>query len=63
MLDKIPIKVVAEAKFLGVVSDRTLSYKKSCQLSKEKKVLDILNNYSRTHRLEDRSQNFAVIDL
>ena len=44
MLDKIPIKVVTEAKFLKVVFDRTLSYKFHFDYLKTNclKALDIL---------------------
>ena len=38
LLDKNPIKVVTEAKFLGILFDRTLSYSShvNCQLSENK---------------------------
>ena len=44
LLDKTPIKVVTEAKFLGVVFDRTLSYSSHVNYLKTNclKALDIL---------------------
>ncbi|WP_295513796.1 hypothetical protein, partial [Thiolapillus sp.] len=44
MLDKTPIKVVTEAKFLGVIFDRTLSYSSHVNYLKTNclKALDIL---------------------
>ena len=44
LLDKTPIKVVTEAKFLGVIFDRTLSYSSHVNYLKTNylKALDIL---------------------
>ena len=44
LLDKTPIKVVTEAKFLGVIFDRTLSYSSHVKYLKTNclKALDIL---------------------
>ena len=44
LLDKIPIKVVTEAKFLGVIFDKTLSYNSHVNYLKTNclKALDIL---------------------
>ena len=44
LLDKNPIKVVTEAKFLGVIFDRTLSYSSPVNYLKTNclKALDIL---------------------
>ena len=44
LLDKAPIKVVTEAKFLGVIFDRTVSYSNHVQYLKTNylKALDIL---------------------
>ena len=45
LLDKNPIKVVTEAKFLGVIFDQTLSYNSHVNYLKTNclKALDILN--------------------
>ena len=46
LLDKIPIKVVTEAKFLGLVFDYTLSFKSHIQYMKTscQKALDTLRD-------------------
>ena len=58
MLDKNPIKVVSKGKFLGVVFDRTLSYRSHVDYLKTNclKALDIFKS-SRPHRLGGRSEN------
>ena len=52
LLDKDPIKVATEAKFLGLVSDRTLSFKSHIQYLKTscQKALDILRVVGHTDR-------------
>ena len=61
LLDKNPIKVVTEAKFLGVIFDRTLSYSSHVDYLKTNflKALDILK-VSRPHRLRGRSENSTL---
>ena len=56
MLEKNPIKVVTEAKFLGVVFDRTLAYKNHVDYLKTNclKALDILKVADHTDWGADR---------
>ena len=56
MVDKSPIKVVTEAKFLGVVFDRTLSYNGHVEYLRTNclKALDILKVVGHTNLGADR---------
>ena len=58
MLDKIPIKLVKEAKYLGVVSNRTLSYENHVDYLKTNciKALDILKVVGHTDWRADRKK-------
>ena len=58
LLDKTPIKVVSEAKFLGVVFDRTLSYSSHVNYLKTKSSGYFKS--SRPHRLGGRSENSTL---
>ena len=57
LLDKTPIKVATEAKFLGLVSDRTLSFKSHIQYLKTscQKALDVIRVVGHTDWGEDRT--------
>ena len=61
LLDKTPIKVVTEAKFLGVIFDRTLSYSSHVKYLKTNclKALDILKVVAHTD-WGGRSKNSTV---
>ena len=61
MLEKNPIKVVTEAKFVGVVFDRTLSYKNHVDYLKTNglKAVDISKVIGHTD-LGSRSENSAL---
>ena len=65
MLDKNPIKVVTEAKFLGVILDRTLSYKSNVDYLKTNclKALDILTVVGHTDWGQIGKLYFTSIEL
>ena len=48
MLEKSPVKVVTEAKFLGVVFDQTLKYKNRAEYLKKKKKRPQSSGYSKS---------------
>ena len=62
LLDKTPIKVVTEAKFLGVVFDRTLSYSSHVNYLKTNclKALDILKVVGHTDWRADLKTLFCL---